>query len=95
MDMITVGGTVDENGYLTLDEPLKLPPGKVTVVIRSESITLEEAKKWQQERPDLSETQWQAIEAAYLTKFPQLEDTELPPDLADNLDHYLYRNYVS
>ncbi len=45
-DETVIEGTVNPDGSLLLDEALDLPPGRVTVVVRQESVDDDPSEDW-------------------------------------------------
>lgn len=89
---LTITGTI-QDGKLILDqEPLDLPSGRVKVTIHTESLSssLEEAKAWLQNPPELTPEREKIIKALYASHKQIATDTGPSDDFADNLDEYLY-----
>lgn len=94
-----ITGIVQPDGRILSNEAVDLPAGsEVRLEVMEESwiprgVTLAEAKRLLAEADDRPMTPEE--EAAYHRAFDELrklarEDTGLPPDYADEIDHYLY-----
>src|SRR5262245_2542798 len=93
---IVLKGRVDEHGHIDIEEKVDLPAGEITLIVKRPaiSITLAEAKRLMLEEPEERElTPEQLAEYHRLNQqFLALasDDLDLPPDYADEIDHYLY-----
>lgn len=93
MDEFIIQGKVEADGTLVLESnKVDLSPGKVEVVVRRKTygVTLEEAKHWLANPPQLTEEERKRVDELYDSHRKNAEHLNLPSDFIDNLDHYLY-----
>ncbi len=85
--------TVHPDGHVEVKEKVDLPPGEYLFALKYEpmhSVTLEEAKKHLPEERELTDEELAELKRAYDLLDIGAENTGLPADYADELDHYLY-----
>ena len=96
MTDIVLTGIVQEDGSVLVEGKVDMPPGrKLDLIVRTRtfSVSLEEAKI---KLAEATQHEWTSEEEAeYHRLHAQLrdmamDDTGLPEDYADEIDHYLY-----
>lgn len=79
-----------QNGRVELDESVRLPEGaSVQLIIVGEEAPHTESSKAPARHSDLSKPIEEVI-ADIVSDVPEAEWEKLPPDLSEQLDHYVY-----